>query len=73
MKPYQFLIILAVVATVALGSLVLVTSTIQAESQTEEQISEIRSDGVEVVHQKDGSKQFKVTIEDGVSSEDKLR
>ncbi len=73
MKPYPSLVILAVVATVALGSLVLVTSTIQAESQTDEKISEFRSDGVEVVHQKDGSKQFKVTIEDSVGSSDDLR
>ena len=73
MKPYPILVILAVVATVALGSLILVTSTIQAESQTDEQISEFRSDGVEVVHHQDGAKEFKITIEDSVGSSDDLR
>ncbi len=73
MRPFTLILIFVGIASVALGSLIFVGSSIEAESQTDEQISEFRSDGVEVVHKKDGSKDFKITIEDGVSSEDKLR
>jgi hypothetical protein len=73
MRPFTLILVFVGIASVALGSLIFVGSTIEAESQTEESISEFRSDGVEVVHQKDGSKDFKITIEDSVGSSDDLR
>ncbi len=63
MKPYQFLIIFAVIATVALGSLVLVTATIQDESENIE----------EIVIEDEIKRQIYINIEDSVGSSDNLR
>ncbi len=66
--------ILLAVAVIGLASVFVLVDlvSVQAQNQNEE-LSEFRSDGVEIVHFPDGSKKYKVTMEDGVSSSDDLR
>ncbi len=63
MKPYPSLVILAVVATIALGSLVFVTATIQDEPEISQEIAV--NDEIK--------RQIYITIEDSVGSSDDLR
>jgi len=83
MKPISLLIYGLVVVFVGsvfviAGSVyVLGQMSVQAEPPIEtdqnQGVSEFRSDGTEIVHYEDGSKLFKVTMEDGISSSDDLR
>lgn len=43
------------------------------ETDQNQGVSEFRSDGVEIVHYQDGSKLYRASMHDGISSSDDLR
>ena len=68
--------LLFVVGMISLVGLALQESQAQEsipEIDKNQGISEFRSDGIEIVHYQDGSKLYRVSVEDGMSSSDDLR
>jgi len=43
------------------------------ETKQNQGVSEFRSDGVEIIHYQDGSKLYRASMHDGISSSDELR
>jgi len=68
------LMILFTVAVIGfgLGGLFLVSAQTD-ETDQNQGVSEFRSDGVEIIHYQDGSKLYRASIHDGISTSDELR
>ena len=66
--------ILLAVAVIGLASVFVLVDLVSVQAQNQDEgVSEFRSDGIEVITYQDGSKLFKATMEDGISSSDDLR
>jgi lipopolysaccharide export system protein LptC len=66
--------ILLAVAVIGLGSIfALGLVSAQTVETDQNQVSEFRSDGVEIVHYQDGSKLYRASMNDGISTSDDLR
>ncbi len=70
------MILLAVaVIGIGLGSLYALDLVSAQTDETDQNqgVSEFRSDGVEIVHYQDGSKLYRASMHDGISTSDDLR
>ncbi|MCP6727183.1 MAG: hypothetical protein KJI69_04105 [Patescibacteria group bacterium] len=69
------LMILLAVAVIGLGSLYALDLVSAQTDETDQNqgVSEFRSDGVEIVHYQDGSKLYRASMHDGISTSDDLR
>lgn len=68
------MILLAVaVIGFGLGSLYALDLVSAQTDETDQGVSEFRSDGVEIVHYQDGSKLYRASMHDGISTSDDLR
>jgi len=70
------MILLAVaVIGIGLGSLYALDLVSAQTDETDQNqgVSEFRSDGVEIVHYQDGSKLYRASMNDGISTSDDLR
>jgi len=65
--------ILLTVAVFGLFAFIGLVSAQTDETDQNQGVSEFRSDGVEVVHYEDGSKLYRASMHDGISSSDDLR
>lgn len=67
--------ILLAVAVIGLGSLYALDLVSAQTDETDQNqgVSEFRSDGVEIVHYQDGSKLYRASMHDGISTSDDLR
>jgi len=65
--------ILLAVAVIGLFTFIGLVSAQTDETNQNQGVSEFRSDGVEVVHYEDGSKLYRASMHDGISSSDDLR
>jgi len=66
--------ILLAVAVIGLGSIfALGLVSAQTVETDQNQVSEFRSDGVEIIHYQDGSKLYRASMNDGISTSDDLR
>ena len=74
MRSLMILLAVAVIG-IGLGSLYALdlVSAQTDETNQNQGVSEFRSDGVEIVHYQDGSKLYRASIHDGISTSDDLR
>ena len=79
MVPIKLRILFGIIFAVGMISLIgMAVQESQAEKSNPEidqnqGISEFRSDGVEIIHYQDGSKLYRASMHDGISSSDDLR
>jgi len=73
MRSIMILLAVAVIG-LGLGSLYAIdlVSAQTVEIDQNQGISEFRSDGVEIIHYQDGSKLYRASMHDGISSSDDL-
>jgi hypothetical protein len=68
--------ILLAVAVIGLGGSLYALDLVSAQTVETDQnqgVSEFRSDGVEIIHYQDGSKLYRASMHDGISTSDDLR
>lgn len=77
MRSIRLVIVFLAIITVSSVYVLVDLLPIQAENQPEidqnQGISEFRSDGVEIVHYEDGSKLYRASMHDGITTSDDLR
>lgn len=68
-----FMVFLISIGTLVLFEIIPVSGESISEIDQNQGVSEFRSDGVEIVHYQDGSKLYRASMNDGISTSDDLR